>query len=175
MKHIIHIPKTGGTSINVITLRRPGEWKYDGHNVALRDITEGSVVFSIRDPFSRFLSAVKYLTHLKRQTRGSVNEYIEKSKLRENLLFQPMANWLGTLSEYKQQEHLVEAAIETRCIGPFFAAAGYQVHHKLDSKEHYIEIDETIKEENLLWFKSTYVEDYFLYDYIKTRPYYYNG
>jgi hypothetical protein len=152
------------------------DWTYYSHKIKLADVSD-NVVFTIRDPLIRFSSAVKH--HLKQSgiTDGKLNDFIRmliKDNFAEthSVIFQSTTNWLGTLEEYKQREHLVEAAVETGAINNYFNSLGVEAKHARDHKQYNLNFDETVSHRNRIWFRQHFAEDYALYRYIRTRPYY---
>jgi hypothetical protein len=192
-KQYIHIAKTGGTSIQKI-LENNSEYSVYGHELRIADQKANNIFFTIRDPISKFTSAILHILFAQKKLEGNINDFIEnyisildqqKTNFVKNkhilafynarklpLLIVPFSYWLGTLEVYKQHEHKVFLALETSAINKYFYNLGYDPIHYRNHNRYKINFDSNISEANLKFLYDFYDEDHKLYDYIKTRPYY---
>jgi hypothetical protein len=185
--------KTGGTSIQKILENSP-EYSIYGHELRLADEKAKNIFFTIRDPISKFTSAILHILFAQKLVEGNINDFIEnfrkilddqKSNFVKNkhilafynarklpLLIAPFSYWLGTLENYKKNESKVFLALETSEINKYFTNLGYDFVHYRNHNRYKINFDRNISEKNLQFLYDFYDEDYKLYEYIKTRPYY---
>jgi len=192
-KQFIHIAKTGGTSVQKI-LENNSEYLFYGHDLRLAEEKAKNIFFTIRDPIAKFTSAVLHVWFIQNKFEGNLDNYVEnfqqtldeyKSnfvKNKNSLLFYnkrklstllvPISYWLGNLENYKKNENKVFLVLETSCIGKYFSNLGYTTIHYRNHSRYKINFEKNISEKNLQFLYDFYDEDYKLYEYIKTRPYY---
>lgn len=190
MTQFIHIPKTGGTTVHQLCQNGDCAWKHAGHSITLG---VEPAAFTIRDPQSRIISAIQHLKFHSQRRNDDVMEFrtILKNAVnltqvlpaldliddesfgyyRANMFMLPMTNWLGTLEEYKEREHVVVAAIETSAINDYFDS----ITHERNHQSYNLTFDTTPTAEFIAWFDSKYSADVELYNYICQQPYYVSG
>jgi hypothetical protein len=212
--HYIHVPKTGGmyilsysrsqtkskdelndspeinsTLYNAVVDRARIEYGF--HNKYLNDTNIENAIYTVRDPYDRFLSACRFSINHEdcNKNRKDLLEIIHNkidnfiiNGIENTVVFEPMCNWLGNLKEYKENESKVAYAFEFANYPNNF----YSVFTKRDKFNNNLKevINGTkhmsianITMEELLpahrdWIDSTYAEDFELYKYIQSRPYY---
>lgn len=86
--------------------------------------------------------------------------------------------WLGEVAQYKKNENFVDLVIESRDLD-FVMLDHYGIEmpkdpfYRRDRSLFDIPRDDTISEENFEWFRENWrIRDYYLLDYIRSRPYY---
>lgn len=86
--------------------------------------------------------------------------------------------WLGRLAQYRCKEDCVDLVIESRdltqvMLDDYGIEMPLDPFYRRDRNLFDIPRDDTISEENQIWFQETFrFEDYQLIDYIRSRPYY---
>lgn len=120
------------------------------------------------------------ITHLKQNNNDRLKFNDFKMDTAQNNFGQLCASytfWLGTLQEYKNNEHRVKIAIDIDSLSSVMKIDfGVLMNHNpyIARTRAQFDISQSyeISEENLEWFKKWRNEDYKLLEYIKTRPYY---
>ncbi len=178
MYNYIHIPKTGGNWVNNYVGPQNTAMALHGHKAHIHDYN--NVVFTLRHPVDKFISGACFLhnirfKHVKRDTNEILRFYQEPwSEVMPfaKVILQPLSVNFGTLNEYKTNEHRVGAVIDFDCL-----TKGYTNLLNLErpvpepsnvTKPYSKTIDSDLQK----WIESYYSEDFELYNYIRSRPYY---
>jgi hypothetical protein len=182
MYDFVHIPKTGGLwfkdfirSHPELNIREKGF-----HGAKLYD-SEYPVLFAVRDPIDRFLSAtrMRWLNFRLDDIVNHIDYFIENAENEMTALYQPVTKYLGDIETFKQHESNIAHAFDFHSLGTSVsevfptarAHANVVINHTEDSP-YYSVRENNLSEYHTDFIKQFYAEDYKLIEYIRSRPYY---
>jgi hypothetical protein len=182
MYDFVHIPKTGGTWFRQF-IKNNSEYNIQTKIFHIAKVYDSvnPVLFSVRDPIDRFLSAtrMRWLNVRFDDIRNHVDYFIENNEQEMTALYQPITLYLGDIDTYKEHEHNIAHVFDfhslAKSVTSVFPEANSIAQTKINNTEQspYYNIRENqLSSAQVDWLKDFFSEDYKLYEYIQSRPYY---
>ena len=180
MYNYIHIPKTGGNWVNHYVGPQNSQMTLLGHRSQLQDYN--NVVFTLRHPVDKFISGACYLHNIvnpdsELDSNAIIRYYQSEFPIRTKMFFaqiilQPLSVNLGTLEEYKTNEHQVHQVIDFDYVTEGYANL-LNLERPIPEKQNVTKpYNKNIDAELTEWITEYLAEDFELYEYIRSRPYY---
>jgi len=177
--NFLHIPKTGGTWFReLVHATGPNNHVYHLDNI------DSNIMFILRDPIERFLSALRHVfQHHNGQELGSltiddcIKEYRKHGHPNHHFFDTISDTWLA---DFKQHEHKIMRVFDFSSLKdsvlqmmPYLEEEPI-INTPLNvTNNNFIGIGpSTINDDNLNWMQNKFKKDIELYSYIKQQPYF---